>query len=102
MTMELNQATPKIFKALAEPIRREILVLLREKSLSAGEIVAAFDLTGATISYHLSILTKADLIKETKVKNFIYYELNASVFQEIILWMMQFNKLDQGDRHDDK
>lgn len=69
------------FKALSDPVRREILQLLKKEKLSAGEIVSHFDMTGATISYHLSILKKADLVRETKVKNFVYYELNASVVE---------------------
>ena len=79
------------FKALSDPVRREILELLREKRLSAGEIGAEFDITGATISYHLSMLKKADLVRETREKNFIFYELNASVFEELMLWLKQFN-----------
>ena len=75
------------FKALSDPIRREILVMLKDGKLSAGEIGKAFDMTGATISYHLSILKKADLIVESKYKNFIYYELNVSVVEEIMLWL---------------
>ena len=75
------------FKALSDPVRREILEMLKEKRMSAGEIVSHFDMTGATISYHLSILKKADLVKETKKKNFIYYELNASVVEEVLLWL---------------
>lgn len=77
------------FKALSDPIRREILELLKEQQLSAGEIGSHFDMTGATISYHLSILKKADLVKETKKKNFIYYELNASVVEEVMLWLSE-------------
>ena len=77
------------FKALSDPIRREILELLKKDQLSAGEIGAHFDMTGATISYHLSILKKADLVKETKKKNFIYYELNASVVEEVMLWLAE-------------
>ena len=75
------------FKALSDPVRREILELLKRKRLSAGEIGSHFDMTGATISYHLSILKKADLIRETKQKNFIYYDLNASVVEEVMLWL---------------
>lgn len=75
------------FKALSDPVRREILELLKKKRLSAGEIGSHFDMTGATISYHLSILKKADLIRETKQKNFIYYDLNASVVEEVMLWL---------------
>lgn len=77
------------FKALADPVRREILQLLKKGRLSAGEIGSHFDMTGATISYHLSILKKADLVQETKVKNFVYYELNASVVEEIMLWLSE-------------
>lgn len=77
------------FKALADPVRREILQLLKKERLSAGEICSHFDMTGATISYHLSVLKKADLVRETKVKNFVYYELNASVVEEIMLWLTE-------------
>lgn len=58
--------------------------------MSAGEIGQAFDMTGATISYHLSQLKKAKLVIESKQKNYVYYELNASVFEEIVLWLAQF------------
>lgn len=75
------------FKALSDPIRREILQLLKNGRLSAGEIGGHFDMTGATISYHLNILKKADLIWEKREKNFIYYELNTSVLEEIMLWI---------------
>lgn len=79
------------FKALSDPARRDILVLLKDKKLTAGEICNHFNMTNATISYHLSKLKKCDLIRETKYKNFIYYELNASVLEEIIMWISQFN-----------
>lgn len=85
------------FKALADPVRREILTMLREKKLSAGEISSKFEMTSATISYHLSILKKADLIKEEKRKNFIYYELNTSVVEEIILWLNDIKQLDSKE-----
>ena len=74
------------FKALSHPVRREILNLLKHGRLSAGEIAGQFEMTGATISHHLSILKKADLITETREKNFIYYDLNASVLEEIMVW----------------
>ena len=77
------------FKALSDPVRREILLLLRKGRLSAGEISSHFDMTGATISYHLSILKKADLVYETREKNYIYYELNTSVVEEVMLWLSQ-------------
>ena len=85
------------FKALSDPVRREILEMLKSGRLSAGEIGQKFQMTGATISYHLSILKKADLVKEQKEKNFIYYELNTSVFEEILLWFSQFRTENNGD-----
>ena len=78
------------FKALGDPVRREILVMLKSERLSAGEIASKFDLTQASVSYHLSQLKNAELIRENKQKNFIYYELNASVFEEVMLWLSQF------------
>lgn len=78
------------FKALSDPVRREILEMLKEGALSAGDIANKFDMTQATISYHLSILKKANLVYERKEKNYIYYDLNASVFEEMILWLKQF------------
>ena len=78
------------FKALSDPIRREILVLLKTGKMTAGDIGGHFDLTGATISYHLSQLKKAGLILESKYKNFIYYEINVSVFEEVMVWVTQF------------
>nr|WP_314459672.1 autorepressor SdpR family transcription factor [uncultured Clostridium sp.] len=81
---------PDTFKALSDPVRREILLMLRSGRLSAGQIAEKFDMTNATISYHLSQLKKADLVFETKHKNFVYYELNTSVFEELMLWLSQF------------
>ena len=75
------------FKALSDPARREILTLLKNGRLSAGEIGKHFEMTGATISYHLNILKKADLVHESREKNFIYYDLNTSVVEEIMLWL---------------
>ena len=75
------------FKALSDPVRRNILEMLKKGRMSAGEIGSHFDMTGATISYHLSILKKADLVFENKQKNFIYYELNTSVVEEVMLWL---------------
>lgn len=86
------------FKALSDPARREILLMLREGKMSAGEIGSHFDMTGATVSYHLSVLKKADLVYETKQKNFVFYELNTSVFEEIMLWFAQF-KGENGDEN---
>ena len=88
------------FKALSDPIRREILTLLKEGKLSAGEIANHFDMTGATISYHLSILRKANLICETKYKNYIYYELNISVVEEIMLWLSDLKGGNNNDKEE--
>lgn len=79
------------FKALSDRTKREILALLRDGKMSAGEIASKFDMTQATISHHLSILKKADLIIEDKQWKYIYYELNISVFEEIMMWLSQFN-----------
>lgn len=79
------------FKALSDPVRIEILNLLRKKGrMNAGEIADNFDLSKATISHHLKLLKKEDLICETKEKNFIYYELNTSIFEEIMSWFIKF------------
>lgn len=74
-------------RALADPIRREILNLLKSGRLSAGEISEHFDVTAASISRHLSVLKEADLIRDERHGKFIYYELNASVLEEIMLWI---------------
>ena len=74
-------------KALSDPIRREILNLLKSGRLSAGEICKHFDVTGASISRHLSVLKEAELIRDTREGKFIYYDLNASVLEEILLWV---------------
>ncbi|WP_244834484.1 autorepressor SdpR family transcription factor [Clostridium sp. BJN0001] len=81
---------PETFKALSDPVRRKILVMLRDGKMSAGDIGKSFDMTGATISYHLSQLKKAGLIIESKYKNFVFYELNTSVFEELMAWFSQF------------
>lgn len=75
------------FKALSDPERRKILELLKTGSMSAGEIASNFNTTGATVSYHLKILKNADLIFEKKEKNYIYYQLNVSVLEDIMLWI---------------
>lgn len=74
-------------KALGDPIRRDILHMLKDGRMSAGEIVEQFPVTGASISRHLSVLKEADLIRDTREGKFIYYELNASVLEEIMLWI---------------
>lgn len=77
-------------KALSDPTRREILVCLREGELSAGEIAQHLDMTPPATSHHLQKLKSAGLISERKEKNFIYYELNTSLFEELLLWINQF------------
>jgi DNA-binding transcriptional ArsR family regulator len=77
------------FKALSDPVRRDILGLLKKDRLSAGEIGSHFEMTGATISYHLGILKKAGLIFESREKNYIYYQLNTSVVEEVMLWLAE-------------
>ena len=74
-------------RALADPIRREILNLLKGGRLSAGEITEHFSVTAASVSRHLSVLREADLIRDTREGKFIFYELNASVLEEIMLWI---------------
>ena len=74
-------------KALSDPIRREILNLLKKGRMSAGDIVDHFDVTGASISRHLSVLKDADLIRDKREGKYIYYEINASVLEEIMLWL---------------
>ena len=74
-------------KALSDPTRREILNLLKIGRMSAGDIVDRFEVTGASISRHLSVLKDADLIRDKREGKFIYYELNASVLEEILLWV---------------
>ena len=74
-------------KALADPTRREILNLLKSGKRSAGEIADQFDITAAAVSRHLSVLKEADLIEDTREGQFIFYELNTSVLEEIMLWL---------------
>ena len=84
------------FKAMSDPVRREILMLLRGGRMSAGEIGSHFEMTGATISYHLNILKKAELVFESREKNFVYYDLNTSVVEELMLWL---SELKGGNNH---
>ncbi len=85
-------------KALSDPARREILNLLKGGSLTAGEIASHFDMAGASVSYHLSQLKKAGLIFERREKNYIYYSLNASVVEEVLLWLQSL----KGEHSDEK
>lgn len=84
-------------KAISDPVRRDILNMLKKERKSAGEIAERFNLTGATVSYHLSQLKKADLVTESKYKNFIYYELNTSVFEDVLTWIYSL-----GGKNDEK
>lgn len=75
------------FRALSDPTRRSILELLKDGAKTAGEIGAQFEMTGATISHHLAVLREADLITDTRAGKFIYYELSATVMDELIGWV---------------
>lgn len=88
-------------KALADPIRREILNLLKGGRLSAGEIADHFPVTAASISRHLSVLKDADLIRDQREGKYIYYELNASVLEEVMLWIADL-KGESGHEKDDR
>ena len=79
-----------IFKVLSDSQRRDILVMLKKGRMNAGEIAEALGVTPAALSYHLKLLKEADLVMEYKQKNFIYYEINTTVFDELILWIGQF------------
>ena len=85
-----------IFKVLADQQRRDILVMLKDGEMNAGEIAERLNNSPAALSYHLKLLKQADLIIEYKNKNFIYYQINTTVFQELILWIEQFG----GNRND--
>ena len=84
-------------KALSDPVRREILNLLKGGSMTAGDIAARFDMTGATVSYHLSQLKKAGLIFESREKSFIHYSLNASVLEEVLLWLQELKGANENE-----
>ena len=84
-------------KALSDPVRREILNLLKGGSMTAGDIAGRFDMTGATVSYHLSQLKKAGLIFESREKNYIYYRLNASVLEEVLLWIQSLKGVEEHE-----
>ena len=85
-------------RALADPIRREILSLLKSGRLSAGEIGQHFPVTAAAISRHLSVLREADLIRDQREGKFIYYELNTSVLEEIMLWLTELKGEETDER----
>lgn len=79
------------FKTLSEPLRREILILIKKNyRMSAGEIAEALGVTPQSLSYHLKLMKECDLLIESREKNFVFYELNTSLFDELILWLKQF------------
>ena len=83
-------------KALSDPIRREILEMLKSGRLSAGEIANRFSVSGAAVSKHLSVLRDADLIRDAREGKYIFYELNTSVLEEVMLWLSSL----RGEKHD--
>lgn len=85
MTMALQQT----LRALADPTRREILDMLKQGRKSAGDIAEGFDISAAAVSRHLAVLKDADLIRDDREGKYIFYELNASVLEEILLWVSQ-------------
>ena len=100
---ERFMALQETIKAISDPVRREILNLLKAGRKPAGEIAEHFDMTGATISYHLKLLKNAGLIDECREKNFIYYSLNTSVFEELMVWAVGFMKPEtESEKYEDK
>lgn len=81
--------TSETLKALSDPMRRNILALLKNGRRSAGEIAGHFKVTGPAVSYHLNVLKKANLVYERKYKNFIYYELNTTVLDNLVIWLTE-------------
>lgn len=85
----MNVSVQDTLQALADPTRREILNLLKQSRMSAGEISNHFSISGAAVSRHLSVLKEADLIRDEREGKYIYYELNATVLEEILLWISE-------------
>ena len=94
-------ALQKTTKALADPIRRSILNLLKKGPMTAGDIHEKFDVTFASISRHLSVLKEADLIRDRREGKFIYYDINASVLEEIILWITGLKGVQENETMDE-
>lgn len=90
-------AVHEILAALADETRRNILLILKKGKISSGDLAIALNMTPQALSYHLAKLKKADLIYETRYKNFIYYELNLSILDEAIIWIKNL----QGGRNDE-
>lgn len=91
-------AMQETLRALADPIRREILNMLKNGRMSAGDIADRFSVTGASISRHLSVLKEADLIRDDRQGKFIFYELNTSVLEDVMLWIAEL----KGERSNDQ
>ena len=87
---QLPMSENNIFKVLSDQQRRDILVMLKQGRMNAGEIAEKLGITPAALSYHLKLLKSANLIMEYRQKNFIYYEINTTVFDDLILWIGQF------------
>jgi len=81
-----------LFKALNDPTRREILEMLKDGDMTAGDIADRFNMTKPSISHHLTLLKQADLVIDIRKGQFIYYSLNATVLDDIVKWFMQFDK----------
>ncbi|MEZ4659079.1 MAG: autorepressor SdpR family transcription factor [Caldilineaceae bacterium] len=90
----------KVYKALADPTRRKVLQLLRERDMNAGELAEHFDFAKPTLSRHFSVLQEADLIQGTKLGNQIIYRLNVSVLEEALLGMLEMFKIDLGESYE--
>ncbi len=93
-------AIQQTLRALADPIRREILNLLRGGRMSAGDITDHFPVTAASISRHLSVLKEADLIRDTREGKFIFYDLNTSVLEDVMLWITDLKGDDKNDQEE--
>ena len=93
----INVSMQDTLQALADPTRREILNLLKQSRMSAGEISNHFSISGAAVSRHLSVLKEADLIRDEREGKYIYYELNATVLEEILLWISEL----KGEKDND-
>ena len=84
----------KVFKALADPNRRKILKMLREKDMYVGDILEGLNITGASLSHHLQILKNADLVLSEKKGQYVEYSLNTTVFQEVLEWIYDITDSD--------
>lgn len=85
------------FKVLSEPLRRQILELLKVGRMSAGELAIALNVSPAALSYHLRLLREAELVIEYKEKNYVYYSLNMTVFDELLMWFKGFMDAKEGE-----